>query len=314
MSKNHLKIDPTRTALLRRSFAADIRRRFSRFKKTVWNLIATKDAFGLNENKRKLTANAPTDPLTPQYKFLQDDRKLEEFNKWILSQIQAGILTAHSETGAIATAAYISAPWLAKYIESGYRTGMLRAYLEVHKSELSKPAGFIEGSKAEFLRSSFGRPERISKVKMMYTRAWTDLKGVTEEMATQMSRVMADSMAHGRGAVETARLLSKTIDGITKKRALAIARTEIIRVHAEGSLDAFEDLGVKELGVDLEWSTAGDNAVCQKCKSASVGEDGKPIIYTVKQARGLIPRHVGCRCAWLPHIEVPVLNWRRKSA
>ena len=43
-----------------------------------------------------------------------------------------------------------------------------------------------------------------------------------------------------------------------------------------------------------EWSTAGDDRVCPLCGPL----EGS--VMTVKEARGLLPRHPNCRCAWIP--------------
>jgi SPP1 gp7 family putative phage head morphogenesis protein len=77
-------------------------------------------------------------------------------------------------------------------------------------------------------------------------------------------------------------------------RAKTLSRTEIIRSHAEGQLDGLEKLGVAQVGVDVEWSTAGDNHVCPMCKPL----DG--IVLTLQEARGMIPRHPNCRCSFKP--------------
>jgi SPP1 gp7 family putative phage head morphogenesis protein len=77
-------------------------------------------------------------------------------------------------------------------------------------------------------------------------------------------------------------------------RARMIARTEIIRAHAEGQLDALEKLGVDKVGVMVEWSTAGDDRVCSLCMSL------EGVVLKIKEARGLIPRHISCRCAFSP--------------
>jgi len=68
----------------------------------------------------------------------------------------------------------------------------------------------------------------------------------------------------------------------------------LIVAHAEGQLDSFEDLNVEEVGVMAEWSTVGDDRVCELC------EDLEGAIMTIDEARGLIPRHPNCRCAWIP--------------
>jgi len=76
---------------------------------------------------------------------------------------------------------------------------------------------------------------------LLYTRSYEELKGITSAMAQQVSRVVADGMANGLGPASIARNLSNTITGITRQRAMTMARTEVIHAHAEGQLDSFED-------------------------------------------------------------------------
>jgi hypothetical protein len=47
--------------------------------------------------------------------------------------------------------------------------------------------------------------------------------------------------------------------------------------------------------MEAEWSTADDDAVCDDCQDAA---DESP--YTIDEARGMIPLHPNCRCAWIP--------------
>ena len=94
-----------------------------------------------------------------------------------------------------------------------------------------------------------------------------------------------------------ARTIDNQIDGINRRRATRLARTEIVHTYAEGSLDSYERLGVEEVGVLAEWSTAGDDRVCPQCSSL----EGQ--ILTIKEARGLIPLHPNCRCAWIPYLD-----------
>ncbi|RPI64644.1 MAG: phage head morphogenesis protein, partial [Planctomycetaceae bacterium] len=73
-----------------------------------------------------------------------------------------------------------------------------------------------------------------------------------------------------------------------------LARTEIIHAHAESTLNRFEEFGIDGVMGQAEWSTSGDGLVCPRC--AAVG--GK--IYSLSDARGMLPMHPNCRCAWLP--------------
>src|SRR5690606_3974530 len=52
--------------------------------------------------------------------------------------------------------------------------------------------------------------------------------GVTEAMATQMQRTLADGLGQGQGPREIARSLAQSVDGIGRRRAEVIARTECL--------------------------------------------------------------------------------------
>lgn len=287
MPKNPLRIDPSRTALLRRAFAAQMQKRFDRLRRAVWKYLITEDALGL----------AGPALNAPRYQFLTDDKKLKQFNQWLKSQIDQGILEINPETGDPLGLS----PWLYTYVDSAYRKGLVRAYTEAHQEEQGQEQPFYEGTRAGFLESAFGRPERISKLRLLHTRAYESLKGVTAQMASTMSRVLADGMANGHGPMKIARNLSNSITGVPLQRAKAIARTETINAHANGQLDGLQDLGVEEVSAEVEWSTAGDDAVCPRCQEM----EGK--IFTIDEARGLIPLHTNCRCAWSPVIKSPAL-------
>lgn len=128
---------------------------------------------------------------------------------------------------------------------------------------------------------------------MLAGRAFDELEGVTEQMATRMSRVLVDGLVQGKGPRDVARDLAREID-IGRGRAEVIARTELIRAHAEGQLEALDQLGVEEVGVAVEWVTAGDDRVCELC------EPLEGVVMKLDEARGMLPRHPNCRCAWVP--------------
>lgn len=277
--RNHLRVDPSRTTLLRRQFMADVRRRFVELRKKLWNLIVVEDAFGLRARSRlevNITANE-------RWRFLTDDRKLESFNAWFQEQVDQGVLEVDR-----------SPPWSSRYVQSAYRKGVMRTYADVNKvPALAAESGFVDGTMGQFLNAAFGQPESLSKLRLLSTRTFDQLKGMTGAMAQNLSRELAQGIADGRNPREIARRVGKTLD-ISRARALTIARTEIIHAHAEGQLDSFEQLGVEEVGVMAEWSTAGDDLVCPLCASL------EGAVMKVKEARGLLPRHPNCRCAYIP--------------
>ena len=115
--------------------------------------------------------------------------------------------------------------------------------------------------------------------------------------------LIADGLAHGRHPMEVARRIAKATTGISRQEAEKLAQSEIMRGHAERTLDSMEELG-EEADGKMEWSTAGDDGVCPACASM----DGR--IFTLKDARGKMPHPQcsssdGCRCCWLPVIRIP---------
>lgn len=180
-----------------------------------------------------------------------------------------------------------------QYVEEGFKKGAGRAFDDVKKPAVQDKLDFYDGTKEQFLKSSFGQPESVNKVKLLAGRVFTDLQGVTQDMSTKMSRTLTDGLVQGQNPRTIARALVADLN-FSQTRAETIARTEIIRAHAEGALQSLEELGVEEIGVMVEWDTAGDGRVCPKCQEL----DG--VVLKIEEAHGLLPRHPQCRCAFLP--------------
>ncbi len=274
MATNPLRADPSRTAGVRRRWLADTRARLARLRSAVWQLVAVEDAFALRP---------PSGPLAnDRWKFATDPDKLKAFRAWLQQQIDAGVLEVDGSGD----------PWTAQYVSSAYRQGVLRSYGDVRKEALAESVEGYAGSRAEFLRSSFGGGQRLSKVQALATRSYEDLKAVTSSMAAGMNRVLAEGLANGKGPREVASDLVGVMDGQPRSRALLIAKTELSYAQAEGQLDGFEDLGVEEVGLDAEWLTSGLPNVCAECAAM------QGVVMPISEARGMIPLHPGCACAW----------------
>jgi SPP1 gp7 family putative phage head morphogenesis protein len=302
--KNPLKADPTRTTLIRRQFQIEIRRRVNLLKKDVWDFVVVKDALGLKDrfpsgpgtggrlgalfgNEIALAGNQTglltilAAPQPREFEFRTDAGKLKGFRDWLQEQIKLRVLSPSKDGEP-------GKPWTSKFIESAYKRGMVNAFRSSKKEQAIADQGFVDKSQDAFLKSAFGQPETTAKIELLATRAFEELKGVSEVMATQMNRALATGMVDGSGARDIARNMVDTVDNLTEKRALLIARTEVIHAHAEGQLDSFEELGVEELGVESEWSTAGDERVCPLCEEM----EGK--LFSIEEAHGMIPLHPNC--------------------
>lgn len=275
-------------------------RRLNLIQREVVRLVEEEDAFGLKQRQRVGSlSNIPT--LNTRWRFLTTPQKAAAFQTWIKSRLDQTLLEAYKNEE--------DGYWKA-YIDESFRKGAGRAFDDVRKrgAQDRKSLDFYEGTRAEFMRSSFGQPETVDKVKLLAGRVFTELQGVTQDTATKMSRVLTDGLAQGQNPRQISKTLVTSL-GLSKNRANTIARTEIIRAHAEGQLDALEKLGIAQVGVAVEWSTAGDQRVCPLCQPM----DG--VVYPIAKAHGLIPRHPNCRCSFLPANvgESAAEQLRRKS-
>jgi len=270
------QIDPSRTTTIRRAFAADIVRRFRAVQASIKEVVVVRDVFGLMPAKHIVVHQ----DLPPRaFEFKNDPGKIEAFRAWLKEMTDAKILSTD----------YKGDPWLAKYIESAYKKGKLRGYQQVIRSRRTKEEPVMPS-----IGVVFGAPETVIAVQALFTRAFNELRGVNDAMAQQLSRILSQGFAQGQNPIEIARAMTREIDVLTRQRAVLIARTETIRAHAEAQLDAYKEMSIEQVEVLAEWLTAGDDRVCPLC-SAQAGA-----VYTVDEARGMIPMHPLCRCAWAP--------------
>lgn len=228
-----------------------------------------------------------TGTLNATYQFHSDPDKLVRFQQWLHQQFDDQLTSPSDER-----------VWAA-YVKAGFEKGAGRAWDDTPDGpdDLIAGGAFDAGRKDQFLRTTLRAPESVEKVKLLAGRAFDEMEGVTDDMAVRMSRILADGLVEGAGPDEVADRLDAALD-FGQARAERIARTEIIRAHAEGQLDAFDAMGVSELGVDVEWSTAGDGRVCPQCEEM----DGK--VFDVDEAHGMIPMHPDCRCAFVPAVRM----------
>ncbi len=269
---NPIQLDPTRTSLLRNKFASVITQPFVKLKGRINQAIWKEDSLGL----REFTFNAQS------WRYMSNDAKIEQFRQWLLGQVAVDQL--RTDTGNIV--------W-EEYIRQAHAKGMDRAYNDLRKYGSQAKPDFYRGSKTEFLRSSFLRPVAVERVKVLVKRAALDYKGITDAMEQQVTRTLVDGLIQGVGPRDLAKRLNERVDKIGITRAQTLARTEIIRAHAEGQLDSFEALGVSKIGVQVEFKAALHRA-CPQCQALN------GIVIDIKKARGMIPVHARCRCAFIP--------------
>ena len=295
----HSSADPTATKRLRERFSGEVYRRFRALKGAVRYAVVEADVFGLTDARPTGQARevrpvwSPNDPdinLTPPspgaFDFPSDERKVDEFVRWLDRETNRGILEAGKfEQGGRPGAAR---PWANTYIRSSYEKGVTHADAAMVEQGMIPPEGTLD--------DVFRATKHADSAGLVFTRAYRELDGVTNAMGQAMSRELAAGITQGENPRKIARRLNDRVDNIGLHRGRMVARTEIIRSHNEAALNRYEDVKTRVGGVTLlaEHVTAGDRRVCPEC-AALAGT-----VYKLDEARGAIPVHPNCRCTWVP--------------
>lgn len=295
--------DPTHTTALRNAFAANMKRRFAELAVTVKKAVYNEDCFGLTPKVHTLQMSTPGKEA---FAFNRSADKMKAFMEWLQKQIDSGILEIgyYQQVGT-----GVESAWTNMYIFESYKRAILRARYELTRAGYNIPAIEFTGGIGALMATPF----HIDALGLLFTRTFNDLKGITAAMDMEISRILAQGLADGDGPALLARKLVSTINGTgmgdlaltdtlgrfipASRRAVMLARTEIIRAYAEATLQEFKNWGVEGVTALAEFQTAGDDRVCPKCAHLQ----GK--IYPLEEASGVIPVHPNCRCCWLPWIE-----------
>lgn len=287
-------IDPTRSLTLRRQIASDMKRRFATLKGVVLHTSNTRHLSSLRPNQ------------------------VRSYVEWF-QRTANNLLGLQPSSVVVTSLSDARTGWWTTYIDQAYIKGVARAYDDTKKVALrdhvTHTAGrleFIQGvlhtPASRYTHDLFTNAEGGGKhslrdvrgkflstrVHLLATRFMTELQGATAAMTQSVARILLDGLDKGSTPQEIAADISQAVESIGMTRALTIANTEIVHAHADGQLDAMAAMNVTEVTVQVEWDTSHDAKVCPRCRPL------QGAVFTIENARGQIPRHPNCRCAWIP--------------
>lgn len=288
--------DPTRTLMIRDRFVKEVNKRFASFLRAITEALVDKDVLGLASPKAYVNPK--------QFNFPTNPEKVQAFMQWLNELIEKELLTLGNmpQLGQARQQA-----WTDLYVADSYKRGVQRARYEMGKAGMPVPSLDKTGG----ISASMSTPFHLDRVGMIYIRTYEDLKDITTTMSNQISKVLSQGIIDGDGPALLARKIRSTVSGgdaalgITdslgrfipaKRRAQTLARTEVIRAHHLGMVQEYKNWALEGVIVQAEWTTAGDDRVCDVCKEL----EGK--VYTLEEVKGLIPRHPNCRCIALPKV------------
>lgn len=291
--------DPTQTTTLRDQYRAQYHKRYRRLKGAVWQTVAEWDVLGLNDRAaanndvidpdESVDFPAPEDPpdlpgpLDPTPAALPNPEKridTDDYLSWFDTAQRRLVEGPASEGGA---------DWSDEYVRYAYQKGVRDAD---HRSE---QMGVISSGDAE-AGISFRMPIHKQTIAEAIKRNRDGLKGVEEATTRHVRDVLTDAILEGQNAEKAARRINDRVESIGMTRAETHARTVIVGSYNEGALRRYEQTMGSDGGVTVlaEFSTANDGRVCPQCEQL----EGN--VYSVREAKGLIPVHPRCRCTWLP--------------
>lgn len=267
-----LKRDPTQTTVLRNQFRKEMRKRMTAVRRLIKTSVADNDALRLGNTLSVLQSQPAS-----KFDFPSDINKLPAFMDWLRSVMDIEVLGGDG---------YTAGHWQNAFIRQAYIAGIKRAETELRKAGIDIP--FVDIVTLPLDLPGVTVPVNTPALEMLYIRNFELLRGVNEAVASAVQQELTQGMLTGLGPRAMAKKLIGRVDVIGKVRAERIARTEVIRAFNEAALSRYEQAGLSQVSGKAEFSTAGDNRVCPIC----AGLEGK--IYTVKEARGVIPVHPNC--------------------
>lgn len=289
-----LKIDPSLTGPIRRAFVAEIRRRMNRVRSLVVSLLddGTDAFYSVPDRIEWLTARIRRLIETEMYGS----------KWWEVYAHRAYMLGARRTWGDFREVVTPSTP--RNHPQHRLRRDEFLGRVTARKLVTNAPPmGMFGGEPSSVSRRPVSSPQvrdaggrfMSERVGSLSARMETELKGMTTDMIQKIAREVLDGIDRRWTPRTIASAVRRRVD-ISRARAETIARTEIVRAQAEAQLDAMDELGVTSLEAMVEWEVRGAN-VCPLCSPL----DG--IVFTVEEARGMIPRHPNCRCAWMPRSD-----------
>jgi len=294
--------DPTRTITLRRYFVGQFNSRFAALRKLVTKSIVNNDCLNLSS-----TSFAVAEPYVPDtwkmqlkelhrdaFDFRTDSGKVSRFMEWLTNEENKALFQTVNLQN---LGEGIEPIWTNVYIREFYQKGIKWSRDQMNAKGMRIPVD--KDSIADAIEDF----EHVDRLGAVYTRVFSDLKGVTATMDATISAVLADGLRAGNNPREIAKEITNKLDKIGRYRATLIARTESIRAHHLASMQEYKNAGVAGVEVKAEWSTANDARVCRRCAGLDYDRTGK--VWKIEEIEPLIPLHPQCRCAALPHVILP---------
>lgn len=293
--------DPTRTKTVRRTYGQRLRGAFARINTAIREGIVENDVLGLSDAGLQADVGLTAEvDLPPDLSTFDEGERIRRFEDWLDEAMDSEVLDVIDRDGN-------------RFIEHAYERALKDADVNLERAGIAV-------NDAPAVEAALQVPVHERKLQALFARNYAELDGITDEVARQVTRELADGMGEGVNPREMARRITDRVDKIGKTRATTLARTEVINAYSEATLTRFEELDVEEVVIRAEISTAGDGRVCPVCQALEgqtqedtltiegvreetfrFDPDDSEIVDSLRgQYRKKPPIHPQCRCVILP--------------
>lgn len=285
--------DPTKTKTIRETYAQRLRGAFGRINATIREAVIEEDIFGLRDDdlsddevQQLVDTFADTELIAVNdpgdLGDLPVGERVQRFEEWLDSAMESEVMEVIDRDENV---------WVRRAYERGIEDadGNLR----------QAGAGVAAAEASDVVRA----PIHERKLHVLFARNFSELDGITDAVAQQVTRELADGIAEGVNPSEMARRLTDRIEKVGKTRATVLARTETINAHSQATVERYRQQGVEAVGIEpeVQLQTAGDQDVCEQCADAA--QQGPWELDEFEGSEFQPPLHPQCRCAVIPVLD-----------
>lgn len=190
----------------------------------------------------------------------------------------------------------LSGEWQERYVRSAYLRGIGQADRAVKQANIPIRPVEVLGI---FLYQA--------EVEALFQQAVSNLARIGQAMVSEIEARLTASLPEHLANSEMETLILDRVDKIGLTRATVMAVTGVVGAVAAATLSRLAGYGVNQVGLLVELTTA--RTPCPICVGLRDRENGfGPGIFTIEQARGILPIHPRCRCRWSPLVSNLLLS------
>jgi hypothetical protein len=278
--------DATNTHEIQKAFLREFQRRLREVRGAIRRTV------GYENDALELAANADAEE---GYDFPRTEARAQAFVRDLREWLREALIGDATATAQIRNGDH----WIAEYVDQAYQVGASAAEGRL----MQVGVGLSPTDPQELLR----RPVAQRQLADIYARTFEALQGVTEDAARQLRESLTGGIAEGVNPREMARRLNKELEDIEQDRLATIARTEVVRSHADAATDVYQSNDAEVVSHSSRL-TAQDQNVCAFCRSL----EGIPFALSEFQSvvvswggqpyRIGVPAHPNGRCSPMPEV------------